>query len=173
MHPLIQLAKEAIENYLKEGKIILPPSNLPKEFLEKKAGVFVTLEKKGQLRGCVGTYLPTQKNIAQELIHSAIAAAAKDYRFQPLKVSELPYLNYEVSILSPPEQVSNLKELDPKKYGVIVKSADNPLQSGLLLPNLKGVDTIEKQISIACQKGGIDPRFGRIIVYKFKVEKFS
>jgi len=185
MNPLVNLAKQTVETFIKEGKIILMPTDFPKEFLERKAGTFVTIEREGNLRGCIGTYLPLRQNIAEEIIYNAIAAATEDYRFGPISKEELPYLSYTVYILSEPELVKDIKELDPKKYGIIVKTV--PLspsgdvvfnghfvaKSGLLLPDLEGVDTIEKQISIACQKGGIDPLREKILVYKFTVEKYK
>ena len=167
---LPQLAKLALETYIKEGKVILPPPGLSERFLQEKRGTFVTLEKKGQLRGCIGTYLPTKENIALEVISNAIAAGTKDWRFGPVKEEELPFLSYTVYILQKPERVFSLKELDPKRYGIIVKSG---FKTGLLLPDLEGVDTIEKQIAIACQKAGIDPALEEIEIWKFKVEKFQ
>jgi len=187
MHPLVLLAKLVVENYIKEDKIISPSADLPQEILNKKAGVFVTIEKESELRGCIGTYLPTKINIAEEIIHNAIAAASKDYRFGPVQKEELPYLSYTVCILSEPKPVKNIKDLDPKKFGVIVKTTpfaypnedvgwfdgNTPFKSGLLLPDLDGIDTIEKQIFIACQKGGIEPTKEKIIIYKFTVEKYE
>jgi AmmeMemoRadiSam system protein A len=185
MHPLVSLAKSAIENYIKEGKIIFPPNDLPKEFLEKRAGTFVTIEKNGELRGCIGTYLPTRENIAQEVIQNAIAAATEDWRFGPVEKEELPYLSYTVYILSEPELVKDISELDPKKYGIIVKTVPiSPSgdvvfnghfvpKTGLLLPDLEGVDTIEKQIFIASKKAGIDLEKEKFLIYKFTVEKFK
>jgi len=181
---LVDLAKKAVENYISESKIISPPSKLPEEFLNKKSGTFVTIKKNDELRGCIGTYLPTKKNIVKEVIDNAIAAATEDYRFGPIQKEELPYLSYTVYILNEPELVKDIKELDPKKYGIIVKTV--PISSsgdvvfdghfvaktGLLLPDLEGIDTIEKQISIACQKGGIDPAREKILIYKFTVEKY-
>jgi len=164
MHPLVLLAKLAVEKYVKEGKVLFLPENLPKEFLERRAGAFVTIEKKGELRGCIGTYLPTRQNIAEEVIYNAIAAATEDWRFGPVQKEELPYLSYTVYILSEPELVKDISELDPKKYGIIVKTVPiSPSgdvifnghfvpKTGVLLPDLEGVDTIEKQILIACQK---------------------
>jgi len=196
MNSYILLAKQAIETYVKEGKIISLPDNLPKEF-SRKAGAFITIEKnlrglprgehKRVLRGCIGTYLPTKENIAKEIIANAIAAAAEDYRFGPVQKEELPRLSYTVYILNEPELVKNIKELDPKKYGIIVKiipitypnrtnvvfNGHLPLKSGLLLPDLEGVDTVEKQISIACQKGGIDPAREKILIYRFTVKKHA
>lgn len=170
MNPYILLTKQAVENYIKNGNIISLPEDLTEEFLTRKAGTFVTIMKDGELRGCIGTYLPIKENIAQEIIHNAIATATEDYRFGPIQKEELPHLSYIVYLLNEPELVKNTKELDPKKYGIIIKTGQ---KSGLLLPNLEGVDTIEKQISIACQKGGIDPTKERIIIQRFTVEKYD
>jgi AmmeMemoRadiSam system protein A len=185
MHPLVSLGKKVIETFVREGKIIEPPQDLPEEFLKRKAGTFVTIEKNGELRGCIGTYLPTKENIAKEVIQNAVAAATEDWRFGPVEKEELPYLSYTVYILSEPELVKDISELDPKKYGIIVKNVPiSPSgdvvfnghfvpKTGLLLPDLEGVDTIEKQISIACQKAGINPQREKILIYKFTVEKFT
>jgi AmmeMemoRadiSam system protein A len=200
MYPLVFLAKQTVETYIKEGKIISPPNDLPKEFLERKAGTFVTIEKNGNLRGCIGTYLPTRINIAEEIIRNAIAAATEDYRFGPVEKEELPYLSYTVYILNEPELVTELDpvkwaspkirrilfdRVNPKKYGIIIKTVPiSPsgdvvfnghfvAKTGLLLPDLEGVDSVEKQISIACQKAGIDPLSEKFLIYKFTVEKYQ
>ena len=184
MHPLVDLVKQTVEIFIKEEKIISVPADFPKEFIEGKAGTFVTIEKNGELRGCIGTYLPTRKNIAEEIIYNAIAAATEDYRFGSIEDKELSSLSYIVYILSEPELVRDLKELDPKKYGIIIKIA--PItpsgnvvfnghfvaKTGLLLPDLEGVDNTEQQISIACQKGGIDLFREKILIYKFSVKKY-
>jgi AmmeMemoRadiSam system protein A len=176
MNPYVSLAKKAVENYIKEGRIISPPKDLPREFLEKKSAIFITIEKEGKLRGCIGTYLPTKSNMAEEIISNAITAATEDYRFTPIQKEDLPYLSYTISVLSRPEQIKDLKELDPQKYGVIVKtfSIEEPhktLKTGLLLPDLKVIDKTEKQIMIACQKAGINSKKEKIIIYRFTVEK--
>ena len=170
MHPLVRLARLAVEKYIKKKEIISPTSDLPKEFLEKKAGVFVTIEKKGILRACIGTYLPTKKSIAEETIRNAIAAATEDWRLGSIQKEELPFLSYIIYILSPPEPVKEMKELDPKKYGIIVRSG---LKTGLLLPDLEGINTIEKQILIACQKAGIEPAKEKFSLYRFTVQKYG
>ncbi len=183
----VLLVKQAVENYIKEGKIISPPEDLPEEFLNRKAGTFVTIEENNQLRGCIGTYLPTKINIAEEIISNAITAATEDYRFAPIQKEDLPHLSYIVYILSRPELVKDISGLNPKKYGIIVKtlpiiSAEKtdvvfnghlPSKTGLLLPDLDGVDTVEQQISIACQKGGIDPEREKTLIYRFTVEKYE
>jgi len=194
-HFYVKLAKKAIETYIKKGEVISLSKDFPQEFLTQKAGVFVTIEKNlrglprseptcpvgsrsdsyGEvlLRGCIGTYLPTRENIAEEIIHNAIAAATEDYRFEPIKMEELPDLTYTVYILSQPELVKDIKELDPKKYGIIVKTSHFASKTGLLLPDLEGVDTIEQQLSIACQKGGIDPIKEKILIYRFTATKYK
>jgi len=138
MHPLVELAKLAVEIYVRDHKTILPPSTIPAEFLENEAGVFVTITKNGTLRGCIGTYAPAQENIALEVIQNAIDAAVNDPRFPPISIDELPYLNYEVYILEEPQQITSLKDLDPQKFGIIVVSAGRR-KSGLLLPGLEGI----------------------------------
>jgi uncharacterized protein (TIGR00296 family) len=186
MNPYVLLARQAVENYIREKKINPLPDGLPKEFYSRKAGVFVTIMKDNELRGCIGTYSPTKENIAEEIVQNAIAAT-EDRRFDPIDEKELSKLSYAVYVLNKPELVKDIKELDPQKYGIIVKAQSfspasdvifNPSpglsqKSGLLLPDLEGVDTVEKQITIACQKGGIDPAQEQILIYKFSVEKYQ
>ena len=168
MNPYIELAKIAVENYVGEGSVIEPPKSLPKEFFERKSGVFITIEKDGRLRGCIGTYLPVRDSIAEEIIYNAIAAATEDYRFGAIKKVELPRLSYTVYILQKPERVLDIAELDPKKFGIIVKAGE---KSGLLLPDLEGVNTVAEQIAICCEKGGIMLKQANVEIYKFTAEK--
>ncbi|MFA5248909.1 MAG: AmmeMemoRadiSam system protein A [Candidatus Paceibacterota bacterium] len=174
MHILVELAKKTVEEHIKSGTVLTVPLDFPSEFISRKAGVFVTIEEKGDLRGCIGTYLPCHENVAVETIQNAVAAASQDYRFDPIDISELPYLKYTVSILNRPDPVRNLEELDPKIYGVIVKSSKgNGEKTGLLLPGLEGIDRADDQLAIACQKAGIDSEKEQIKIYKFTVEKYS
>lgn len=185
MHPLVNLAKKSVEIFVKSGEIISPPKDLPEKFLTGKSGVFVTVERENQLRGCIGTYLPTRENIAEEVINNAVAAAREDYRFSPIQGEELPYLSFTVYILHEPELIKNVYELNPKEYGIIVRSIPIirtkdevtfdgaiPYKCGLLLPDLEGVKTAEQQISIACQKAMIDPKKEKFLIYRFTVEKY-
>ena len=164
----VRLARETIENYIKQGKIITPPKDLPEEMIDQKAGVFVSLKKFGDLRGCIGTFMPTQENIAQEIIKNAISAAIDDPRFPPVTVPELEDLSISVDVLSAPEEVKDVSQLDPKKYGVIVSSG---YKKGLLLPDLEGVDTVEYQIDIAKRKAGIYPD-EKVKLYRFEVKRY-
>ena len=170
MDDYVKLARESLENYVLNNKVIEVPDWVKGELLTKKAGVFVTLYKNKTLRGCVGTFLPTTKNLAQEIIRNAISAS-EDPRFWPVSKDELPLLTYEVSILSEPVLVKDKAKLDPKKYGVIVSTGNG--RRGLLLPNIERVNTVGEQISIACLKAGINPNIEKITLYCFNVEKHS
>lgn len=169
MNPYINLAKMAVESYLKTGKIPPLPSRLPKKILTTRAGVFVSIYKGQELRGCIGTYLPTQPNIAEEIISNAIAAATRDWRFTPITCDELPKLSYSVYILEEPRQIRSINELDPKKYGILIKSETG--KTGLLLPDLDGIDTVEKQLSAVCHKCGINLSKEKVIICKFRAKK--
>jgi AmmeMemoRadiSam system protein A len=156
-HPLVELAREAIEAYVRTSQTLAPPEELTPE-MEGQAGTFVSLhDQHGQLRGCIGTFLPTRTSIALEVIHNAISAATRDPRFPPVMPSELDGLDIKVDVLSAPEPVSGLQDLDVKRYGVIVEAAQGWHRRGLLLPDLEGVDTVEEQIRICRLKAGIGP----------------
>jgi len=147
MDAYLNLAKQTIETFIKTGKIISLPEDLPKEMLTRRAGVFVSLHlKNGSLRGCIGTFAPAKKNIALEIIANALSSATQDPRFPPVSKEELSKLTYSVDILSTSKTVSKDKLSDPKKYGLIISSQDG--RKGLLLPNLPGIKTIEEQIKI-------------------------
>lgn len=146
------LARQTLETYIRTGKRISVPEGLPHEMLEGRAGVFVSLKKHGQLRGCIGTIAPTCSCIAEEIIQNAISAGTEDPRFSPVRENELDDLIYSVDVLSEPEPIKDTSQLDVVRYGVIVTSG---YKRGLLLPNLEGVDTVEQQVEIAMQKAGI------------------
>jgi AmmeMemoRadiSam system protein A len=137
--------------------------------MKEKAGVFVCLKKGGHLRGCIGTFLPASESVAEEIIHNSICAAVEDPRFECVSVSELDKLDYSVDVLSLPEPVKSLSELDAKKYGVIVQSGS---RRGLLLPDLEGVDTVEEQIAIAKAKAGISVT-EPVQLYRFEVKRYE
>lgn len=172
-NPYISLAKSAVETYINERKVIKMLDGLPEKMISEKAGTFVTIKKNGNLRGCIGTYLSTKESIAEEIIQNAITAATEDYRFGPVQKEELSSLTYSVYILEKPELVKDIKELDPKKYGIIIKTLNHPLKSALLLPGLEGINTVEQQISVTCQKGGIDSSKEKTVIYKFKVKEHN
>lgn len=131
---------------------------------EQATGTFVSLHAHGQLWGCIGTTGPTTESVAWEIVQNAVSACSRDPRFMPVTVSELESLEYSVDVLGQSEPIASPDQLDVKKYGVIV-SCDR--RQGLLLPDLEGVDTVERKIDIARQKGGISSR------EKYTLERFE
>ena len=130
------------------------PKNISvyEELAVKKAGAFVSLHKKGDLRGCIGTIGPTQESALAEIVQNAVSAAREDPRFPPVVADELESLDIKVDILGEAEPVTDRSTLDAERYGVIVSLG---FRRGLLLPALEGVDTPEEQIAIALSKAGI------------------
>ena len=113
-------------------------------------------------------FVPTKDNIALEIIGNAVSAAIHDNRFYPVNLDEIDSLSISVDILSAPEKINNISQLDPKIYGVIVSYG---FKKGLLLPNLDGIDSVEEQIDIARQKAGIFPGEDYTIE-RFSVKRF-
>jgi len=163
----VDLARKTIETFIKENKRMSPPKPLPDE-LKEPAGVFVSIHKNNELRGCIGTFLPTRTNIAEEIISNAIEASTRDPRFSPIKEEELKELEVSVDVLSRPRPVSSISELDAKKYGIIVSSSG---RRGLLLPDLEGVDTPQQQIAICRRKAWIGDN-EPIEIERFEVRRF-
>lgn len=148
----VQLAYKSVYSYVLEKKVLPVPSDIPEEMLGIRAGAFVSIHEHGRLRGCIGTIGPTCENVAEEIIQNAISASTKDPRFNAITANELEFLEINVDVLGEPENISSMDGLDVKRYGVIVSSGR---KRGLLLPDLDGVDSVEQQVAIAMQKGGI------------------
>jgi MEMO1 family protein len=165
---ILSLARSAVEGYVRQGRVEEPPLR-PLGILGGRAGAFVCLKIGGELRGCIGTFLPSEDTLAAEIVRSAVAAATRDPRFEPVEMDELPLLHYSVDILSSPEPVESWEQLDPKRYGVIVQSAG---RRGLLLPDLEGVDSVEVQVDIARRKAGI-PMGATLELSRFTVRRVS
>ncbi|MBA7668481.1 hypothetical protein ES703_76593 [subsurface metagenome] len=167
MSPLVRLARETVETYVKEGKTPEPKELTPE--MRERAGVFVSIHKFGELRGCIGTFEPVEKDVAAETIANAISSATRDPRFPPVAPDELKELDYSVDVLTHPEPVESQEQLDPKQYGVIVEAG---WRRGLLLPDLEGVDSVDQQIAICRQKAGIAPD-EPVKLYRFEVRRYK
>ncbi len=167
MHPVVKLARDTVEMFVRDRETPRPRMELP--VMKEKAGTFVSIHKHGQLRGCIGTFEPTQQDVAHEIVRNAVASATRDYRFSPVTQEELPELTYKVDILTTPEVIKGKSELDPKKYGVLAVYGD---KRGILLPDLPGVESVDQQIEIACSKGGILPDEPATL-YRFEVRRFE
>ncbi len=163
------LARQTIEAFVREKKVISAPEKLS-ELLNQRAACFVSIKTlDGDLRGCIGTIEPEKNTLAEELIANAISAATRDPRFPPVRADELSNLNYSVDVLLQPELV-RLEDLDPNVYGVIVEDQDG-VRRGLLLPNLEGIDTAAKQVEIASRKAGISPGT-EVKLWRFRSERY-
>ena len=172
-HPLVQLARRTIEAYLRDDIHIQPPREMAPE-MQRRAGAFVTLHREGQLRGCIGTIHPTRSSVAEEVIENAIAAATRDPRFRPVRADELPDLDIKVDVMGDPEPVDSVDQLDPRHYGLIVELATHPWKRGLLLPDLEGIDTAEKQLYwTRYHKAGITDPNEPIKMYRFEVKRYT
>ncbi|MBA7503055.1 hypothetical protein ES706_01661 [subsurface metagenome] len=168
LHPIVKLAKDTVESYVREGEVPSLPEELTPE-MKERAGVFVSIHKHGELRGCIGTFEPVSNNVAEEIMANAISSATRDPRFPPISVSELDDLEFNVDILTRPEPVKDKSQLDAKNYGVIVESG---FRRGLLLPDLEGVDSVEEQIAICRLKAGIS-NDEPVSLYRFEVRRFK
>ena len=167
MHLLVRLAKKAVEAHVRKGEVF-EAKRLSTE-MKEKAGVFVSIYKLGELRGCIGTFDPQHDNVAEEIVANSISSATRDPRFLPVTKGELKSLEYSIDVLTRPERVKSQKELDPKKYGVIVEAG---WRKGLLLPDLEGVDTVDEQVGICRLKAGIDPD-EPVKLYRFEVKRYK
>jgi AmmeMemoRadiSam system protein A len=168
-HPLVDLARAAIECYVRDGRT-LAVEDAPAPISGPPAGVFVTLHLRsnGDLRGCIGTIQATEKTLAEEVIQNAIAAAVSDRRFTPVVAAELDNLKIDVSVLHPAERVDSVDDLNPQQYGVIVQRGR---RRGLLLPDIPGIDDAPTQVDMARQKAWIG-KDEPIEMWRFQVDKF-
>ncbi len=171
-HPFVELARAAIQAFVRERKRLAPPRDLPAEMRER-AGVFVSLHQGAELRGCIGTFQPQREYLAEEIIDNAISAATRDPRFPPVQADELDALEISVDVLSPPEPISSIESQDPKQHGLIVQSKRDLWKRGLLLPDLETIDTAEKQLYYTrVYKAGITDPNEPVQLYRFAVRRF-
>jgi len=149
---LLRLARQTIEHYLKSGKT--PEVKIEEEYLKEKRGAFVTLKVNDQLRGCIGYPLP-YKPLHETIIDVAISAATQDYRFSPLSYEELQEVKIEISVLSLPELIKDVKQIEVGRHGIIITKGPN---KGLLLPQvpLEYDWDLETYLRHGCLKAGLD-----------------
>jgi len=149
---LLGLARQAIQLFLETGKTL--KTKIEDRELKIKKGAFVTLKADEELRGCIGYPLP-YKPLCETIIDCAISAATQDYRFQPLSLDELPEIKIEISVLSLPEPIKDIKEIEVGKHGIIISKG--PCR-GLLLPQVP-VEwnwDLETFLSHGCLKAGLE-----------------
>ncbi|MDI9614264.1 TIGR00296 family protein [Methanothermobacter sp.] len=176
---LIEIARSVIEEHLRGSETFRLPGDLPDKFREKR-GVFVTLEKNGELRGCIGYPEPVM-TLIDALIDAAISAATRDPRFPPVEPEELDEIEVEVSVLTPPTpiRVENPSEYPQRiRVGVDGLIVERGWARGLLLPQVAtewGWDA-EEFLCNTCMKAGLPPDCfydPQTRVYRFQAQIFS
>ena len=171
---LIKIARMAVTEFLSNGKRMKLESEGEKKF-SFNSGVFVTLNNADGLRGCIGFPMPDKK-LSHGIIDAAIAAATEDPRFSPVKINELNDIVFEVTVLTPPVEIT---VTDPMEYlekikvgrdGLIIR---NSFSSGLLLPQVP-VEygwNVEEFLQHTCEKAGLEKNVWKN--EKVKIEKFE
>lgn len=147
------IAVHAIEAKL--SGMPLPDITPGSDTLKEKRGAFVTLHKKGALRGCIG-YIQTQHPLYKTVQEMAIAAAFSDPRFDPLRPEEFPEVDLEISVLTPFRQISDIEEIEVGKHGLMIVKEN---RSGLLLPQVATEYNWDKETFLqhTCTKAGLEP----------------
>ena len=171
---LVKTARMAVTEFLSNGKRMKLESEDEKKF-SFNSGVFVTLNNADGLRGCIGFPMPDKK-LSHGIIDAAIAAATEDPRFSPVKLNELNDIVFEVTVLTPPVEIT---VTDPMEYlekikvgrdGLIIS---NSFSSGLLLPQVP-VEygwNVEEFLQHTCEKAGLEKDVWKN--EKVKIEKFE
>jgi AmmeMemoRadiSam system protein A len=162
-----RLARAAVTNALAGKRPPDPETRDPNQDLWRPRRACCVSLKNPDLRGCIGTIHPAQKDLGREIIANALAAATRDPRFPPLTPAELPGVLFSVDVLSEPEPVSDWSELDPARWGVIVSRGN---RRGLLLPDLPGVDDVARQVAIAAGQAGLED-LENITLQRFSVDR--
>ena len=165
------LARETVTRLLNERPL---PENgnevIASPLWEEQRACFVSIKKKnGELRGCIGTLSPFYDSLDREIIANAVSSSTRDPRFPPMTKRELDEVIFSVDVLSEPEAITGIEQLNPRIYGVIVSKG---YRRGVLLPDLEGVDTSEQQVQIAAMKAGIYDLDG-IALERFTVERYK
>lgn len=178
---LLALARYSIAQKLGITSKVPEPdlSEIPDTLLTEKRGVFVTLHKDGQLRGCIGNIAP-EKSVLEGVKENAVSAAFNDSRFPPLTKEELAHIDIEVSLLTPPEQMQfshtreMLDQLTPFEDGVIVEKDH---RRATFLPQVwEQLPAREAFLSHLCLKAGCDSnawQTGDLDLYTYQVQSFA
>jgi AmmeMemoRadiSam system protein B/AmmeMemoRadiSam system protein A len=149
---LLALARKSAEHAVREKEAYEPPASTD-DVLNQEHGAFVTLRESGALRGCIG-YTSAIKPLYMTVRDTATLAALRDPRFQPVSPSELPQLEYEISVLSPLRRVVDIQQIQVGQHGLLMK---NGTYEGLLLPQVPVEQKWDRQkfLEQTCAKAGM------------------
>ena len=154
---LLILARATLEHYMKNGRMpapdefgieITPP-------MKQVMGAFVTLKKRGQLRGCIGEIFP-RRALYEAVMDHAVNAGLRDHRFKPVTAAEIPELHFEISALTPPHPVDSYRDIEIGRHGMVVEKGG---RSAVYLPQVapeQGWD-IEETLGHLSMKAGLSP----------------
>lgn len=156
----LKLAYLTLDQYLNHTEAQKIDVSLP--LVEKKSGIVISIYESDVLRAQYATIVPTQINVAQEIIQNTVKAAKSDLYFDPIDAKEYPYLDVVVSEVGPLEAITTSKELDVKKYGVLLRCG---LKSGYALPEFTYRNS-EEQMKAAREAGGIKEK-ERVSIWRF------
>lgn len=150
---LLRLARQAVQTYVAEKKVVAYETQDPNLLAER--GAFVTLKKGGELRGCIGFIEPVA-SLSETVIQTAIYAATEDTRFTPVQPEELNDLEYEISILTPLKKIDNPRLVQVGKHGLVIAMGRN---RGVLLPQVPVENNWDRETFLdqACVKAGLPP----------------
>ncbi len=171
--PYSRIAFETIKHYLIHSRFKgLSVLDIPDELYEIQRGCFVSLHKfDGELRGCIGTIEPREANLFEEIKRNAVSAAFNDNRFSHLSLDEIDTIEVSVDVLTTPERVYLMDDLDPHIYGIIV--TDGKYNKAILLPAIPGIDTLEEQIRIVKRKAGLtNTNIEDLEIYRFSSTRY-
>lgn len=165
-HPLLSHARQAIAAHLagRDWRRVLPPGTT-----RPSRGCFVSLKIGTRLRGCIGTVMAVRATLEEEVAENALAAATRDPRFAPLRADELERVTLSLDLLTVPEPVESESELDPVRFGLLLRSGG---RLGVLLPDIPQVRTVRQQIEICQEKAGVSVA-APYTMERFEVERFS
>ena len=167
---LLKLARGAIEARVKTQTLPAPGTA---DVFAQMTGAFVTIHKRGQLRGCIG-HVEADEPLGRVITRCAVAAASSDPRFSPIAPDELPHLDIELSVLGPLERIERPEEIEIGRHGLVVEQG---WHRGLLLPQVAVEWKWDRETFAdeTCRKAGLPPQawVTGAKMWRFEAEVFS
>jgi len=168
---LLQIARRSVQAYLADETVQFP--DIESSILGEDRGVFVTIHLGKELRGCVGTIQP-EESLYENVAACAVAAASRDSRFAPVRADELPQLDFEISVLSPLQDVSDIQNIEIGVHGLVISMGN---ARGLLLPQVAAEYRWNREqfLNETCRKAGLPPSAWKhgVRIQSFTAEVFS
>lgn len=166
-----RLAEGAARQYIVHAARSSEPATLTTDLRRQQACYVTIYQDPGRrFRSLYGTPLPTKANLAEEIIANTVAALEREPHWSP-RQADLHDLHFEVALLGPLERIGGPEHLDPKRFGVYVRS--DRLRSAVILPHRLGIETAEEQFATALRESGIDVRHEAATFYRFTVAYYD